>query len=62
MEPEYHNRIGTVSIGEKYESVTIEQGTISLGDILACEGPDNRYHRERVTSSIYVAPVEAIYQ
>jgi len=62
MNPEYHNYIDTVPIGEKYESVTIEQGTINLGDILVWEDPDAGHDDETVTISLYVAPIEAIYR
>jgi len=62
MKPEYHNQVETVRVGEKYESVTIKEGTISLGDILVYEDVDAGYYDESVSTSLYVAPIKSIYR
>lgn len=62
MEPEYHNQIDTVPIGEKYESVTIKEGTINLNDILVWEDPDAGHRDETVRTSLYVGSIREIYR
>ena len=61
MKPEYHNKTGEVPVGEKYESVTIEEGTINIGDVVVWEDPDAHFYDETILTSLFVGTVENIY-
>lgn len=60
---EYHNQIGKVPIGDVYEGVTVDIGTISKGDVIVWEDPDiPSYHDENVHTSLFVGFVEKVYE
>lgn len=61
-ETEYHNQIGEVRVGETYESVTIEEGTINKGDIVVWSDPDCAYHSEDVMTSLFIGRVDKVYK
>lgn len=59
----YHNKTGKVPIGEVYEGVTVDIGTISKGDVIVWEDPDTpSYHDENVETSLFIGFVEKIYK
>lgn len=62
MNPEYHGQIGEVPVGKTYKSVTIEEGTVSVWDIVVWEDPDAPFHDEKITTSLFVGFVKRIYK
>ena len=62
MQTEYHNYIRTVGVGNVYESATIEEGTIHVGDVVVWEDPDAHIYDESVLTSLFVGFVEKIYE
>jgi len=62
MQAEYHNHVQSVGIGNVYESVTIEEGTIHQGDVVVWEDPDAHFRDESVLTSLFIGFVEDIYE
>lgn len=61
-EPNYINKIDTVPVGDKYQAVEIDKGTIEVGDIVVWSDPDCHYHDESVSESLFIGFVESIYK
>ena len=62
MQTEYHNHVTSVGVGDTFESATIEDGTINVGDVVVWEDPDVHFHDESVLTSLFVAFVDKIYE
>lgn len=61
-EPEFSGKIETVPVGDKYESVTVGDRTISKGDVVAFDDPDidDRDHDRGVHTRAFIGYVEAV--
>jgi len=59
---EYHNKIDECPIGDIYESVDTERGTIQKNDLVVWSDPDCHYHDENVQTSLFIGFVEKVYK
>ena len=51
----------TVPVGDIYESVSIDEGIVNVGDVIVWEDPDATHHDESILTTLFVGVVEKVY-